>query len=117
MKILKYAIVCILMFTPLYAYAVNVSIDSSINISNAPANSKWQVECGGSTGVYNLFTRQFTMNVGINIIPVSSVFLSGGSYFCRTMFVQTYGQSPYSTEVAIVVTVPTLSAPALTVIP
>jgi hypothetical protein len=97
-------------------YAVTVSIDSSIEVTNAPANSKWQVECGTSTGVY-ILTRQFTMVSGNNIVPVSSIFLSGGNWFCRTNFVQPYGQGPYSTELPVTITVPSLVAPALTVIP
>ena len=117
MKVLKYIIVCLLVLIPIQVHAIDISITSSISISNAPANSKWQVECGGSTGVYNLFTRQFTMDVGVNVVPVSSIFLSGGNYFCRTMFVQAYGQSSYSPEVTIVVTVPVISAPSLAVIP
>jgi hypothetical protein len=104
------------MLLPLTAYAVNMSIDSFVEISNAPANSKWQTECGPSTGNYNI-TKQFTMTPGVNRVPTSSIFIASGNFFCRTSFVQSYGQSPFSSELSITVTVPSLSAPALTVIP
>jgi hypothetical protein len=99
------------------AYAVNVSMSSTIQIANAPVNSKWQVECGPSTGVYNT-TNQFTMSVvGVNTIPVYSIFSTVGTFFCRTTFAQAFGIGPYSTEVSVTVTAPTLSAPSLSIIP
>lgn len=110
-------VIVMLLGMALPVYAIDISINSSINVTNAPANSRWAVECGPSTGVYTSFTRQFTMASGTNSVPVSSIFLSGGNYFCRTNFIQVYGVGPYSSEVAISVLVPSLSAPALTVIP
>lgn len=114
MKALKYMLMCGLILTPLYAYAVNISIDSIIVISNAPANSQWRTECGPSTGNYTV-TRQFAMIAGENRVPVFDIFTGPGNFFCRTSFVQPYGQSPFSTELPITVIVPVLSAPGLTV--
>jgi len=101
------------------AYAVTVSIDSSVQVTNAPTSigSKWQVECGTSTGVYTS-TRQFNIGgPGTMTVPISAIFNGAGNFFCRTVFVQPYGQGPYSGEITVTVTVPTLSVPALTVIP
>jgi len=113
-------VVVVLLSMVIPAYAVNVSIDSSIQVTNAPISvgSKWQVECGLSTGIYNSFTRQFnTSGIATLVVPVSAIFNGAGNFFCRTAFVQPYGQGPYSTEVNVTVTVPTLIAPVLTVIP
>lgn len=97
-------------------YAVTVSVNSSIEIANAPVNSKWQVECGAVSGNYTL-VRQFTMSSISNTVPVASIFPAGGDWFCRTAFVQVFGQGPYSNEIPVTVTVPVLSVPSLTVIP
>ena len=119
MKIL----ISVLLMTVMWAtsaYAVNMSIDSLIQVSNTPTSvgSKWQVECGTSTGVYNSFTKQFnTGGIPILIVPASAIFNGAGNFFCRTTFVQPYGQGPYSTEVSVTIIVPALSAPSLTVIP
>jgi hypothetical protein len=114
-KVVLAAILLLGMTLP--AYAVNVSINSAIQVTNAPTNSKWQTECGPSTGVYNSI-KQFSMNnIGSSLVAVSSIFDVAGTYFCRTAFVQQYGQGPYSTEITVVVTTPTLSAPSLTVVP
>lgn len=106
-----------LMIVP--AYAVNVSIDSSVQITNAPISlgSKWQVECGLSTGVYTV-TKQFNISsAGTMTVPISAIFNGSGNFFCRTSFVQPYGQGPFSSEVAVTVTTPTLVAPSLIIVP
>ena len=98
------------------AYAVDISMSSSIQISNAPANSSWRVECGTNTGVYTA-SRQFVMSPGINTVSVYSIFSTVGNFFCRTAFVQAFGVGPFSSETAVTVLAPTLSAPSLTIVP
>lgn len=39
-----------------------------------------------------------------------------GDWFCRTSFVQVYGQGPYSGEIPVTIIVPVLTVPALTVV-
>jgi hypothetical protein len=118
MKYIQGLVLVISILIASISHAVTISVNSSIQISNAPANSKWQVDCGIVTGNYSTFTRQFTMNnVGVTTVPVSSIFLVGGEWFCRTSFVQAYGQGPYSAEIPVTITVPVLSVPALTIIP
>lgn len=117
MKYIVVVISILLLSMTVSAYAVIVSIDSSIEVQNPPLKSKWKTECGTSAGVYTEI-KQFNMVEGvINRIYVSDIFPSTGNWFCRTSFVQIYVQGPFSAEIPVTVTVPVLSVPQLVIIP
>jgi hypothetical protein len=120
-KLIFTAILLLSMVLP--AYAVTVSINATIEVMNAPSHSQWGIECGTSTGVYTTIVKSFVLNnTGTTTIGVDNIFSESGSYFCRTRFViirgrSTIVQGPFSVEIPVIITVPPLVVPILTIVP
>lgn len=117
MTLIRLVIFALVLVCPLAAYAVNVSMSSVIQITGAPARSMWKIECGPSTGVYTSFSKIVAMEAGTNRISVADIFPTNGTYFCRSSFLQQFGQGSFAAEVQYVVSSPALSTPSETIIP
>lgn len=105
------------MWLPMYAYAVSVSLSSVVNITNAPAQSTLNVQCGTSTGVYTI-ARQFNMGGGgTQSIVVGNVIPNAGNWFCILNYINIYGTGPNTSEFNLTVSAPSFVVPTVSVVP
>lgn len=102
---------------PIYVHAVSVSLSSVVNITNAPAQSTLNIQCGTSTGIYTI-ARQFNMGAGgTQSIIVGNVIPNAGNWFCILNYINIYGTGPNTSEFNLTVSAPTFVTPTVSVVP